>query len=80
MTDRVAVLVAGADEGTLGCTATTEVTEALALGIGGGAIKLRGPERIRAVGGATIVGLTFAAGTRTPYLDWSFASSLVWGV
>jgi hypothetical protein len=53
----------------------------LAFGIGGAAIELRGPERFRAVGGgATTDGLTFAAGLRTPYLDWSFVSSLVRGV
>jgi hypothetical protein len=73
----VAVLVAVAEGRMLGCTATLEVMGALAFGIGGAAIKPGGPERFRAVGGATIDGLRFAAGLRAPYLDWSFVSSLV---
>lgn len=73
----VAVPVVAAEERMLGCIAT-EMMGALAFGIGGTAIKVGGPERFRAVGGgATTGGLGFAAGLRTPYLDWSLVSSLV---
>lgn len=55
-TGGVTVLVAGAEERTLGCTATAKVAGALAFGIGGGNIKLGWPGRFRAVGGGAMTG------------------------
>jgi len=69
-TGGVAILVAVAEERVLGCTATPEMIGALTFGTGGGAIKLGGPERFRAVGGG-------ATGNGLPRLDWGFVSSLV---
>ena len=77
ITGGVAVLVAAAEERVLGCTATLEMMGDWVFGTGGAAIEPGGPERFRAVGGgATTDGLKVAAGLRTPYLDWSFVSSL----